>query len=395
MQYFGEIETKYDEIFLTSSYMYFNYDDEVITAQDLKNKIKTKKDIKKNIIGTIFIYNPLVTPVGFDSNKYLLEQDFDQFDKMIELKCETYITIFKNAMEKQCKGKIVEIKNLFNLIEKNINASSLLMKFDADLEKYYTMQNTEFEREIMYFDAQTFIPNGKFVFFAWGEKINSKEFDIVYISYYEPFAEENYNKLKERFNNVIWIKDIEGIFNAHKKASEEVNSSMFWVVDADADIVDDFDFSYIPDVYDDQVVHVWGSKNPVNNLEYGYGGVKLFPTDMVREADTWGIDFTTGLSSRFKSMPQISCITNFNTDEFSTWRSAFRECVKLTLNNDEESNQRLVAWLKCDTDAQFVEYARKGAEQGNKYAKENINNTDNLNKINDFKWLHEQYNKSK
>lgn len=38
MQYFGEIETKYDEIFLTSSYMYFNYDDEVITAQDLKIK---------------------------------------------------------------------------------------------------------------------------------------------------------------------------------------------------------------------------------------------------------------------------------------------------------------------------------------------------------------------
>ena len=222
----------------------------------------------------------------------------------------------------------------------------------------------------------------------------TREYDIVFLSYNEKGAEERYNNLKEKYN-VIWVKDVEGIFNAHKKASEEVNSSMFWVVDADADIVDDFDFSYIPDVYDDQVVHVWGSKNPVNNLEYGYGGVKLFPTNMVREADTWGIDFTTGLSSRFKSMPQISCITNFNTDKFSTWRSAFRECVKLTLNNDEESNQRLDAWLKCDTDAQFVEYARKGAEQGNRYAKENINNTEKLNKINNFKWLYEQYNKSK
>lgn len=222
----------------------------------------------------------------------------------------------------------------------------------------------------------------------------TNEYDIVFLSYKEKGAEERYNNLKEKYN-IIWIKDIEGIFNAHKKASEEINSSMFWVVDADADIVDDFDFSYIPDVYDEEVVHVWGSKNPVNNLEYGYGGVKLFPTNMVREADTWGIDFTTGLSSRFKSMPQISCITNFNVDEFSTWRSAFRECVKLTLNNDEESNQRLEAWLKCDTEAQFVEYARKGAEEGNKYAKENINNIENLNKINDFKWLNEQYNKSK
>ena len=29
MQYFGTIETKYDEIFLTESYMYFNEDDEI------------------------------------------------------------------------------------------------------------------------------------------------------------------------------------------------------------------------------------------------------------------------------------------------------------------------------------------------------------------------------
>lgn len=179
MQYFGQIETKYEEIFLTSSYMYFNYEDETITAKDLKNMIKTKKDIKKNVIGTIFIYNPIVTPMGFDSNKYLLEQDFKQFDEMIELKCETYITVFKNAMEKQCKGKIVEIKNLFNLIERNINASSLLMKFDADLERYYTMQNTEFDRDIMYQDCQNIVPNGKFVFFAWGDKISQKEFTFI------------------------------------------------------------------------------------------------------------------------------------------------------------------------------------------------------------------------
>ena len=41
MQYFGQIETKYEEVFLTSSYMYFNYDDEILTPKDLKQKIKT------------------------------------------------------------------------------------------------------------------------------------------------------------------------------------------------------------------------------------------------------------------------------------------------------------------------------------------------------------------
>ena len=179
MQYFGILETKYEEVFLTSSFMYFNKDDETITAKELKQLIKTNKDRKKNIIGTIFLYNPLVTPIGFDSNKFLLDQDFDKFDEYVELKCENHITTFKQAMAEQCKGKLVEIKNLFNLVEENIDASQLLMKFNDDLETYNSAQNTEFDRDIMYLDAQNIIPAGKFVFFAWGEKINPKEFTYI------------------------------------------------------------------------------------------------------------------------------------------------------------------------------------------------------------------------
>ncbi len=179
MQYFGIIETKYEEIFLTSSFLYFNREDEEISVKELKQKIKTNKDRKKNIAGTIFLYNPVVTPVGFDSNKFLLEQDFNSFDEYIELKCENYITTFKQALQENYEGKLVEIKNLFNLNEENIDASQLLMKFNSDLETYNSTQNTEFDRDIMYFDAQEFVPSGKFVFFAWGEKINSKEFPYI------------------------------------------------------------------------------------------------------------------------------------------------------------------------------------------------------------------------
>ncbi|MCT7405190.1 hypothetical protein [Aliarcobacter cryaerophilus] len=180
MQYFGEIQTKYEEVFLTQSYMYFKKDeDENISAKDLKNLIKTKDDRKKNIIGTVFIYNPVVTPIGFDSNKFLLEQDFKAFDELIELKCEGYITIFKQAMKDSCKGKIVEIKNLFNLIEGHIDSSTLLSKFNEDLEKYNSNQNTEFDRDIMYLDAQNYLPFGKFVYFCWGDKINPKEFSNI------------------------------------------------------------------------------------------------------------------------------------------------------------------------------------------------------------------------
>ncbi len=101
MQYFGEIQTKYEEVFLTQSYMYFKKDeDENISAKDLKNLIKTKDDRKKKYYRNCIIYNPVVTPIGFDSNKFLLEQDFKAFDELIELKCEGYITIFKASYER-------------------------------------------------------------------------------------------------------------------------------------------------------------------------------------------------------------------------------------------------------------------------------------------------------
>lgn len=196
MQYFGTIETKYEEIFITSSYMYFGAEDEVITAKELKAKIKSAKEKKKNIIGTIYLYNPVVTPVGYDSNNYLLDQDFDKFGEMVELKGETYITIFKQAMRESCAGKIVEIRNLFNLNEQNIDASTLLMKFNDDLEIYTSYQNTEFDRDIMYLDAANLIPSGKFVFFAWGDKISQKEFP--YINDYAKTLYDNAVKLGKK-----------------------------------------------------------------------------------------------------------------------------------------------------------------------------------------------------
>lgn len=178
MQYFGTFETMYEELFLVNSYVYFNKDDETITVKDLKDKIKTNKDRKKNIAGTIFLYNPVVTPIGFDSNKPLLKQEFEQFGEMIELKVETYMTSFKNAMN-DYEGKVIEVRNLFNLNEENIDASNLLIKFNDDLEKYNSAQNTEFDRDIMYQDVLNLIPAGKFVFFAWGEKISPKEFPYI------------------------------------------------------------------------------------------------------------------------------------------------------------------------------------------------------------------------
>ena len=221
-----------------------------------------------------------------------------------------------------------------------------------------------------------------------------KAYDIVVLSYLEDIStvEKQINKLSNKLNTeILHVRGVTGIFQAHQRAAETVSSNMFWVVDADADVVDEFNFDYIPDVYDQAVVHVWASRNPITGMEYGYGGVKLFNTQQVLDATTWGLDFTTGLSNRFKSMPQVSCVTKFNIDAYSTWRSAFRECVKLTLNGDDDSAQRLEGWLHPVPDADFRHEAKQGAEEGRAYALANRNNISELERINDYEWLENRY----
>ena len=93
-------------------------------------------------------------------------------------------------------------------------------------------------------------------------------------------------------------------------------------------------------------------------------------------------------------MPQISCTTRFNTDAYSTWRSAFRECVKLTLSEDVDSDNRLNSWLNPLADCGYSTEAMKGAEQGKAFALENKNNLTELNNINDYDWLRNRYDNS-
>lgn len=222
-------------------------------------------------------------------------------------------------------------------------------------------------------------------------------YDIVFISYYEPNAEENFNDLYNRYNTVgIWgdrvkrIKNVEGIHNAHVQAAKLAKTSYFYVVDGDAKVLQDFKFAHIAEEKD--IVHVYRSANPINNLTYGYGGVKLLPTTLTLNMDTTTNDMTTSISDKFKVIHEVSNITAFNTDPFSTWKSAFRECAKLaskTIDRQDEgeTNERLKIWT-TKANGRFREYAIRGANAGMQFG---LSNSSDLNLINNFDWLRREY----
>ena len=228
-------------------------------------------------------------------------------------------------------------------------------------------------------------------------------FDVFFISYHEQYADDNFKALKEKAPLAKRVDGIKGIFNAHKRAAELSKTKMFYVIDADAILLDEFEFDYQPIEFDKtyrnvlktDCVHTWRALNPINDLVYGYGGVKLFPARGLREAEKWNIDFTTSVMPHFVPMEQISNITAFNTDPYSTWKAAVRECVKLSSsiikNQHPDTEKRLDIWCTVGEDKPYGEYAIAGAKLGCEFGTKYKDNIEALNLINDYEWLQEQY----
>lgn len=232
--------------------------------------------------------------------------------------------------------------------------------------------------------------------------------DVFFLSYDEPFADDNFELLKLFAPHAKRVHGIKGIFDAHKECAKQSKTGNFYVCDADCLIEEGFNFNFTPDKNKDaypgtpetDCVYTWRSRNPINDLIYGYGGVKLFPKKQLLAAKNWNVDMTTTIGAPFVPKFQISNITAFNTDPFNTWKSAFRECTKLASaiipNGDNLDNQyRLSVWCERGEKREYGKYAIMGAKQGADFGTYYKNNETALKLINDFDWLREQFENAK
>lgn len=224
-------------------------------------------------------------------------------------------------------------------------------------------------------------------------------YDIAFISYNESSATNRYIELLKvyPYNRIYRVQNIKGIHQAHIEAAKHANTSMFYVVDADASVLPSFKFNLKLEPSEETTVYVWRSVNPINGLEYGYGGVKLLPRQLTLNMDINNVDMTTSISKQFKPMDAISNVTEFNIDPLCTWRSSFRECVKLSSKSitgqlDAETTERLKIWRFNHSNAPFAEYSRGGASAGEWYGSTYKDDPEALSKINDFEWLEHQFN---
>jgi hypothetical protein len=215
-------------------------------------------------------------------------------------------------------------------------------------------------------------------------------YDIFFISFDEPNAEENWQLLKNRFNRAKRVHGIKGINNAHAECATQSLTKMFWTVDADTVVDDIFNFDYPILPWDEKYIHMWYSRNPVNCLEYGYGSIKLWPCAVAKKKSTNWLDFSTSIG-KIKLIEQTISTTKFNTDAFNAWKSGFREAVKLSRsimqNNDRVAFNRLSEWANADIDVEYAIDTVCGVIDGIEFYIESQYRLEALHMINDFDWL--------
>jgi hypothetical protein len=202
----------------------------------------------------------------------------------------------------------------------------------------------------------------------------------------------NWERLNSRTQGqATAVKSVGTIFESHKHIADQCSHDRFYVVDGDNWIVDTFNFDKIIDLKP-RAVAVFRSRNPINGLVYGHGGIKLFSRDCFSVDRLTSADMTTTLADHYIKVNVLASEHRFNYSAYSTWRTAFREAVKLSSginknNNDRESQERLTMWCEAGSETAWGYFSIQGAREGCRYASEEF---DAMN-VNDFDWLEQRF----
>ena len=220
--------------------------------------------------------------------------------------------------------------------------------------------------------------------------------DIIYISNGEPEAEKWYDHLincvDQTRRNVHRVQNVNGRVEAYRAAAKLSTTPWFFAVFAKLEVVEDFDWNWQPDYFQGPKHYIFHAKNPVNGLEYGHMGVIAYNKQLVLETNDSGLDFT--LSKAHAVVPVVSAIAHYNTTPELTWRTAFRECIKLKDDAEKtgsiESNYRLVIWLN-QAEGLHAESSLQGARDALEYYNDVNGDYEKLMLTFEWAWLKQYY----
>ena len=209
------------------------------------------------------------------------------------------------------------------------------------------------------------------------------KYDMVYISYDEPNCEENWADLRLKVPWAKRVHKVKGFDAAHKAAADLAETDYFITVDGDNIIYPEIiDYEVDEHLIDRGNIISLASKNNVNGLIYGNGGLKIWPKAFVQNMNTHEshngknvVDFCW--DSNYKQRDVLSSETIQTGSAYQSFRSGFREGVKMTLDQGKRVNvqdfhnvmyygniDRLRIWCSIGEDVEYGNYAIYGARLG-------------------------------
>ena len=210
--------------------------------------------------------------------------------------------------------------------------------------------------------------------------------DIVFIDNGEVMAEYNWLQLPHVSipNEIHRSSGVTGRVAAYQAAARLSRTPWFYAVFAKLDVNPDFDWSWQPDRMQESKHYIFHARNPINGLVYGHQAMIAYNKKLVLENTGTGLDFT--LDSAHEVVPILSGTANYDASPWMTWRTAFRECIKLRHSlPDVENEYRLQKWLTVDDTES--KWSQKGAEDAVEYYESVNGDFAELRKSYDWEWL--------
>lgn len=227
-----------------------------------------------------------------------------------------------------------------------------------------------------------------------GSLAQSQPLDIVFLSNGETDADANYEHLKKVTrhwpNRVVRVDGINGRVAAYHAAAAASNTPWAFNVFAKLYVSDSFDWSWQPDRLQIPKHYIFHATNPVNGLTYGHQAAIAYNKKLVLANVGTGLDFT--LDDEHEVVEMNSGEARFNTDAWSTWRTAFREVIKLCASDSHESKERLNTWLTVGY-GHFAQYSLDGARHAQEYFEEVDGDIYELKLSYEWAWLRSCFNK--
>ena len=334
---------------------------------------------------------------GLDKLENIAKINFNQHQRVKRLPAPSFVTetdTHLNFKQHSYNFPYAVFTTSDNLIAPDLNDEPISMW--SKESKNILITNTGGTRIVVPKEANNYVEKElyDYPYIAKATKMGqSKPLDIVFLSNGETSADENYEHLlniaKRIRNRVVRVDGVNGRVAAYHAAAMASSTPWMFTVFAKLRVNDKFDWSWQPDRLQIPKHYIFHATNPVNGLEYGHQAMIAYNKQITLGNMGKGLDFT--LDNEHEVVELNSGVARYNTDEFSTWRTSFREAIKLRLEDSTISRYRLNIWSTVGK-GDFAQYSINGALDAVEYFEQVNGELDKLRLSYDWPWLKEYFN---